>query len=59
MLARWTLLLQEFEFVIVHYSGAQHALIDYLSWLESGEALMGVKDDFLDGEVLKIMVELG
>ena len=35
--ARWTLLLQEFEFNIVHRLGVQHAVADYLSWLESGE----------------------
>jgi hypothetical protein len=30
-LARWTLLLQEYEFDIVHRPGAQHAVADYLS----------------------------
>jgi hypothetical protein len=45
-LARWTLLLQEYEFDIVHQPSAQHAVVDYLSRLESGEALTGVADDF-------------
>ena len=58
-LARWTLLLQEFEFDIVHQPGVQHAVADYLSWLESGEAPTGVKDDFFDGGLLKIIAELG
>ena len=58
-LARWTLLLQEFEFDIVHRPGAQHAVADYLSRLESGEAPTGVKDDFPDGGVLKITAEPG
>jgi hypothetical protein len=35
-LARWTLLLQEYEFDIVHRPGAQHAVANYLSRLESG-----------------------
>ena len=58
-LARWTLLLQEFEFDIVHRPGAQHAVADYLSWPESGEEPSGMKDDFPDGGVLKIMAEPG
>ena len=41
-LARWTLLLQEFEFDILHRPGVQHAIADYLSHLYSGE------DDFPD-----------
>mgnify|MGYP000677477302 FL=1 len=36
-IARWTLLLQEFEFDIYHRPGLQHAVADYLSQLESGE----------------------
>ena len=55
--ARWTLLLQEYEFDIVHRPGAQNAVADYLSRLESGEAPEGVKDDFPDGGVLKITTE--
>ena len=58
-LARWTLLLQEFEFDIVHQPGVQHAVADYLSWLESGEAPTGVKVDFPDGGVLKITADPG
>ena len=51
--------MQEFEFDIVHRPGARHAVEDYLSHLESGEAPMGVKDDFPDGGVLKITAEPG
>ena len=36
--ARWTLMLQELEFYIVHRLGAQHIVVDCLSRLESGEA---------------------
>ena len=45
-LARWTLLLQEFEFDIIHRQGVQHAVADYLSRLELGEPRIGVRDDF-------------
>ena len=45
-LAHWTLLLQEFEFDILHRPGVQHAIGDYLTRLESGEEGTGVKDDF-------------
>ena len=45
-LARWTLLLQEFEFDIIHRQGVQHAVADYLSRLDSGEPGVGVRNDF-------------
>ena len=46
-LARWTLLLQEFEFDILHRPGVQHVVADYLSCLASGDSEgKGVKDDF-------------
>jgi hypothetical protein len=47
-LAPWMLLLQEYEFDIVHRPGVQHAVADYLSRLESGEARTGMTDDFPD-----------
>ena len=50
-LARWTLLLQKFEFDILHRLGVQHVVADYLSQLEWGEAGTGVKDDFPDGQL--------
>ena len=52
--ARWTLLLQEFEFNIVHRLGVQHAVADYLSRLESGEEGARVKDDFPDGQLFRV-----
>jgi hypothetical protein len=58
-LAQWTLLLQEYEFDIVHRPDAQHAMADYLSWLESGEAPAGVADDFLDAGVMTVTLEAG
>ena len=56
-LARWTLLLQEFEFEIYHRLGVQHAVANYLSRLEFGEAGDEVRDEFLDVELFKITAE--
>jgi hypothetical protein len=56
-LAWWTLLLQEYEFDIVHQSGAQHVVADYLSRLESREAPAGVADDFPDVRVMTVSPE--
>ena len=53
-LARWMLLLQEFEFDIQHRLGAQHVVADYLSHLDSKEVGEGHYDDFPDGHVLHI-----
>ena len=57
-LARWTLLLQEFEFDILHRPGVQHAVADYLSRLESGESGNGVPNKFLDMELFRITAEV-
>jgi hypothetical protein len=54
-LDRWTLLLHEYEFDI----GAQQAVADYLSHLESGEAPVGVADDFPDVGVMTLSPEKG
>ena len=56
-IARWTLLLQEFEFDIFHRPGVQHAVADYLSKLESGEAGDSVQDEFPDAELFRIWTE--
>jgi hypothetical protein len=58
-LAQWTLLLQKYEFDIVHRPGIQHMVADYLSRLESGEAPIGVTDDFPDAAVLAVTPEEG
>jgi hypothetical protein len=58
-LARWTLLLQEYEFDIVHRPSAQHVVEDYLSRLEPGEAPAGVADDFPDAGVMTVTLETG
>jgi hypothetical protein len=56
-LARWAVLLQEYEFNIVHRPGAQHAVADYLSHLESVETPAGVADDFPDVGVVTVTPE--
>ena len=56
-IARWTLLLQEFEIDIFHQPGIQHAVADYLSHLESGEAGDGIRDEFPDTELFRITTE--
>ena len=38
-MARWALLLQEFEFDVINRRGAQHAIADYLSRLESSDGV--------------------
>ena len=53
-LGRWTLLLQEFEFDILHRLGIQHTIADYLSRLESGEEGTRVKDNFPDGPLSRV-----
>jgi hypothetical protein len=58
-LAQWTLLLQVYEFDIVHRPGAQHAVADYPSRLESGEAPVGVADDFPDRGLMTVTLETG
>ena len=47
-ITRWTLLLQEFDFDIYHRPGVQHAVVDYLSRLEFGEAGDRLRDEFPD-----------
>jgi hypothetical protein len=58
-LARWTLIVQEYEFDIVHRPGAQQVVADYLSRLESGEAPAGVADDFPDARVMVLSPKKG
>ena len=56
-LARWMLLLQEFDFNIQHRSGMQHAVADYLSRIENGADAVDGDDDFPDGVILHIEAE--
>ena len=56
-LARWMLLLQEFDFDIQHRLGTQHAVVDYLSRIENGSEAVDGDDDFPDGAILHIETE--
>ena len=51
-LARWMLLLQEFDFHIQHRPGVQHVVADYLSRLESREPAEPTYDDLPDVSLL-------
>ena len=53
-LTRWTLLLQEFKFDILHRPRVQHAIVDCLSQLESGEEGTWIKDDFPNGQLFRV-----
>ena len=50
-LACWMLLLQEFDFNIVHTPGKMHAIADFLSRLESDEPADGIPDELLDADI--------
>ena len=55
-IARWMLIPIEFEFTVTHTPIPMHAIVDYLSQLESTrEALVNVQDDFLDVSVFMIV----
>ena len=53
-LARWMLLLQEFDFTVFHTPGNQHAVADYLSRLEHAEESPGVSDQLPDAELFQV-----
>lgn len=56
-LARWVLLLQEFDFKVIHCPRNQHLVAHYLSRLDSGEpaaAAVGVGDDFPDASLFGV-----
>ena len=53
-LARSTLLLQKFEFNILHRLGVHHATTDYRSRLESGKEGTGGKDDYPDAQLFHV-----
>mgnify|MGYP000653885625 CR=1 FL=1 len=57
-IARWTLLFQEFEFDMQHRPGVQHVVANYLSRLESDEVGDGVRDEFPNAELFRLIVEL-
>ena len=55
-MAQWMLLLQEFEFKIQHRLGTQHAVADYLIWIDNGNNTIAGHDDFPNAEILRITI---
>ena len=55
-LARWMLLLQEFDFHIQHRPGVQSVVADYLSRLESGEPTDSTYDDLPDTGLFNLAI---
>ena len=53
-LARWMLLLQEFDFQIHHRPGVQHTVANYLSRLELGEPADSTYDDLPDANLFSL-----
>ena len=50
------LLLQEFDFVIQHWLGTQHAVADFLSRMDNGENARKGDDDFPDADILRVVM---
>ena len=48
------LLLQEFDYKVIHRLGRQHAIADYLCRLETREPPTGILDDLRDVEIFQI-----
>ena len=48
------LLLQEFDFLIIHTPGKEHAIADFLSRVESGESPHGITDQLPDAELFEM-----
>ena len=53
-LARWMLLLQEFDFTIQHRSGTKHAVADFLSRVDNGDNVGRDDEDFPCADILRI-----
>ena len=53
-LARWMLLLQEFDFVIQHRPGTQHVVADFLSRIDNGNNALRQDDDFPNVDILLV-----
>lgn len=53
-IARWMLILTEFEFTFIHTLGSTHDVANYLSQLESREDSVGVQDDFPNASLFMI-----
>ena len=53
-IARWILLLQEFDYFVIHRLGSQHAIADYLSRLDSGEPPIGISKELPDATIFQV-----
>ena len=53
-LAIWMLLLEEFDFIIIHTPGREHVVADFLSRIETGKNPTGVEDQPPDVELFAI-----
>ncbi|OAE34230.1 hypothetical protein AXG93_1099s1090 [Marchantia polymorpha subsp. ruderalis] len=55
-IARWIILLQEFDLEIVHHAGAKHGNVDFLSRMEKEVGVVSEDDDFSDATLMSIDV---
>ena len=53
-LARWMLLLQEFEFTIQQLPGMRHAVTDFLSRIDNDDNAIKQGDDFPNADILQV-----
>lgn len=58
-LARWMLLLQEFNYTVLHTPENKHVVADYLSRLEHVQEAPGVSDQLPDAALFQIPGQVG
>jgi len=55
-IARWMLLLQEYDFEIIHKPSRQHVMANHLSRVTIGQSAIRVKDQFPDTNLFMVQV---